>query len=68
MFFICFKLSAQFKISHYNSENGLPHDLCYQIIQDKHGYIWLGTDNGLVKFNGFAFQTFNRNQGLSNSF
>ncbi|WP_445718037.1 two-component regulator propeller domain-containing protein [Flavobacterium sp.] len=68
LFFICFKLSAQFKISHYNSENGLPHDLCYQIIQDKHGYIWLGTDNGLVKFNGFAFQTFNRNQGLSNSF
>lgn len=61
-------LFAQFQIIHYNSENGLPHDLCYQIIQDKQGYIWLGTDNGLVKFNGNVFQIFNRNHGLNNSF
>lgn len=59
---------SQFKITHYNSENGLPHDLCYQVIQDKDGYIWLGTDNGLVKFNGNNFQNFNRNQGLANNF
>ncbi len=68
--FLLFTLEvfSQFKITHYNSENGLPHDLCYQIIQDKQGFIWLGTDNGLVKFNGSAFQNFNRNQGLTNSF
>lgn len=59
---------GQFKISHYTSENGLPHDLCYQIIQDKEGYLWLGTDNGLTKFNGHEFTVFNRNNGLSNSF
>ncbi len=59
---------AQYKVTHYNTENGLPHDLCYQIIQDKQGFIWLGTDNGLVKFNGSTFQNYNRNQGLINSF
>ena len=62
------KIFAQFSVTHYTSENGLPHDLCYQIIQDKQGYIWLGTDNGLVKFNGSTFQNYNRNQGLTNSF
>ena len=61
-------LFSQFKISHYTSENGLPHDLCYQIIQDKEGYIWLGTDNGLTKFNGHEFTVFNRNNRLTNSF
>ncbi|RXR21194.1 hypothetical protein EQG63_04450 [Flavobacterium amnicola] len=61
-------LFSQFKVTHYTSENGLPHDLCYQIIQDKQGFIWLGTDNGLVKFNGSTFQNYNRNQGLTNSF
>ncbi|MCL9807592.1 hypothetical protein NAT51_18865 [Flavobacterium amniphilum] len=59
---------SQFKITHYNSENGLPHDLCYQIIQDKSGYIWLGTDNGLVKFNGNTFVSYAQNQGLQSGF
>ncbi|HKX87323.1 MAG TPA: two-component regulator propeller domain-containing protein [Flavobacterium sp.] len=59
---------SQFKITHYNSENGLPHDLCYQIIQDKQGYIWLGTDNGLVKFNGNRIVNYTQNQGLESSF
>lgn len=70
LLFICFPflLYSQFKVTHYTTENGLPHDLCYQIIQDKQGYVWLGTDNGLAKFNGTAFYNYNRNQGLSNSF
>lgn len=59
---------SQFKKTHFTSENGLPHDLCYQIIQDKQGYIWLGTDNGLVKYNGNEFINFNKTQGLTNSF
>lgn len=59
---------SQFKITHYNSENGLPHDLCYQIIQDKQGYIWLGTDNGLVKFNGNRIVNYTQNHGLESSF
>lgn len=70
LFFFTFLVAnAQYKITHYNTSNSnLPHDLCYQIIQDKEGFIWLGTDNGLVKFNGSTFQNYNRNQGLSNSF
>lgn len=67
-FLLSISAFSQFKITHYTSENGLPHDLCYQIIQDQQGFIWLGTDNGLVKFNGSVFQNFNRNQGLTNSF
>ena len=46
----------------------MPHDLCYQIIQDKSGYIWLGTDNGLAKFNGNRIVNYAQNQGLQSGF
>jgi len=68
LLFICFSGFSQFKLTQYTTENGLPHDLCYQIIQDSKGYIWLGTDNGLVKFNGQDFEVFNSNQGLNSNF
>lgn len=59
---------SQFKITHYNSRNGLPHDLTYQLIEDKHGYIWFGTDNGLVKYDGRNFTNFDHLKGLNSNF
>ncbi|MGX7667529.1 sensor histidine kinase [Flavobacterium pedocola] len=68
--FFVFQLQgfSQFKVTHYNSENGLPHDLCYQITEDAQNYIWLGTDNGLVKFNGKKFENYTQYQGLTSNF
>jgi len=38
---------------HYNTGNSaLPHDVCYELMQDKKGYLWAGTDNGMVRFDG----------------
>lgn len=34
------------------SDQNLPSNYIYSIIQDKEGFIWLGTDVGLYKFNG----------------
>lgn len=39
-------------------EEGLPSMTVYQIIQDTIGYIWMGTSNGLVKFDGKQFETY----------
>ncbi|MFA6057705.1 MAG: histidine kinase [Taibaiella sp.] len=37
----------------YNTDNSpLPHDVCYELMQDRQGYLWAGTDNGLVRFDG----------------
>jgi ligand-binding sensor domain-containing protein/two-component sensor histidine kinase len=38
--------------SHLTRENGLPSNRVRCVIQDFQGYIWIGTDNGLVKFDG----------------
>ncbi|MFT5822568.1 MAG: two-component sensor histidine kinase [Crocinitomix sp.] len=51
----------------YGSAEGLPSTECYEIIQDSKGYIWFGTDNGVVKYNGVEFITFTTADGLNNN-
>ncbi len=38
--------------SHLRSENGLSHDKVNCILQDKRGFIWLGTEDGLNRYDG----------------
>lgn len=40
----------------YDTENGLPQNSVKDIIQDKYGFIWISTENGLVKYDGNLFQ------------
>ncbi len=42
----------------YNVENGGPANEVYCITQDKQGYIWIGCDAGLYRFNGVRFEHF----------
>ncbi|MDE6317527.1 MAG: response regulator [Muribaculaceae bacterium] len=35
----------------YSIAEGLPDDTAYKMLEDKNGYLWFGTNNGLVKFN-----------------
>jgi ligand-binding sensor domain-containing protein len=40
------------KLYNYTSKNsGLPSDYCNRIIKDEKGYLWIGTLNGLARFN-----------------
>jgi signal transduction histidine kinase/ligand-binding sensor domain-containing protein len=42
-------------------ENGLPQNTVTAIVQSHEGFIWLGTEAGLVRFDGNSFQLFDRN-------
>jgi hypothetical protein len=42
----------------YNVENGGPANEVYCIKQDNQGYIWIGCDAGLYRFNGVRFEHF----------
>ncbi|MFD2727510.1 sensor histidine kinase [Hyunsoonleella rubra] len=53
---------------HFNTNNGLPHDITYGLFQDSSGYIWIGTDSGLVKFDGHQFKIYTSNDALSSNF
>jgi len=39
----------------YNTDNGLPQNSVKDIIKDKYGFIWLTTENGIVRYDGVNF-------------
>lgn len=56
------------KFYHYTTKEGLPNNKIYCILPDKHGRLWLSTDNGLSCFDTSAktFANFSRDDGLIN--
>lgn len=41
-------------------EDGLSQNMVYSIIQDKTGFIWFGTQDGLNRYNGIEFKIFKK--------
>jgi signal transduction histidine kinase/ligand-binding sensor domain-containing protein/CheY-like chemotaxis protein len=46
------------KFHRLTTENGLCNDSVFSIIQDRQGFIWIGTLNGLTRYDGSRFVTF----------
>ncbi len=42
-------------------ENGLPQNSVQALVQTRDGFLWLGTEAGLVRFDGVGFQVFDHN-------
>src|SRR5258705_11745110 len=58
-------LQAQsYSFVHYDTKDGLASATVYNITQDKDGFIWFGTENGLCRFDGKNFKTFTTKNGL----
>lgn len=51
-------------IKNYNITTGLPGNECYRILQDQKGYIWVASDEGVSRYNGYSFQNFTKKDGL----
>jgi ligand-binding sensor domain-containing protein len=43
---------------YYGVQEGLPESSATVFLQDRQGYIWVGTQNGLLKYDGYEFQLF----------
>lgn len=52
---------------HYNVEHGLSSNRISSIIQDSLGFIWIGTNNGLNRFDGLKFKLYTSNDTLPHS-
>ena len=50
--------TPNYKFSHFSSKDGLPQNSVLAIFQDEKGFLWMGTDNGLARFDGFQFRSF----------
>ncbi|RMH95858.1 MAG: hypothetical protein D6681_12860 [Calditrichaeota bacterium] len=54
-------------IEHLNTEDGLSDNAIRCILQDNHGFIWIGTENGLNRYDGNDFKIFQKNPNDSKS-
>jgi ligand-binding sensor domain-containing protein len=52
--------SAPFTFSHLSMSKGLLSNEIRSIAQDRTGYLWIATNNGLQRFDGIHFKTFQR--------
>lgn len=57
-------LPTQFHFRHYNIENGISANNISALLQDQKGFIWIGTDNGLSRFDGNQFTFYQKNNPL----
>ncbi len=48
----------------YRHQDGLAHQNVRSILQDARGFLWLGTANGLSRFDGALFVNYGREHGL----
>lgn len=55
----CFSLqhaqSQEFIFNHLTSRDGLGSNFVYALWQDPSGYLWIGTENGLQRYDGYQF-------------
>lgn len=50
---------ANIHFNNFTQEDGLPDNRVWAITQDKQGAMWIGTANGLAKYDGYNFTSYN---------
>jgi signal transduction histidine kinase/ligand-binding sensor domain-containing protein len=51
-------------LRNFNVSDGLPSSIVYHACEDKNGFIWLGTDHGVSRYDGHYFDNFTTKDGL----
>ncbi|MBN9382434.1 MAG: histidine kinase [Chitinophagaceae bacterium] len=64
---LCRSNAQPYYFRHYQVENGLSNSTVFCSTQDKNGFLWFGTKEGLNRFDGYHFKLFNSNTKLLGS-
>src|ERR1043165_6849399 len=61
--FLSIKAQENF-FRHFSTNEGLPSSETYSVFQDSKGYIWVATDMGVSRFDGYNFKNYTTADGL----
>ncbi len=67
-FFVQNLFGQMYQFKEYNIEEGLSHPFVYTISEDQDGFIWIGTGEGLCRFDGFEFKVSEVDDSLTKGF
>lgn len=56
-----------YRLTHYDDHNGMSQWHATKILQDKYGFIWIATWNGLNRYDGYDFAVFKSKPGDGNT-
>jgi len=62
-----FSQNKNLHFEHISVEQGLSQSIVTSIIQDKNGFLWFGTEDGLNRYDGYQFKIFKHNPGNPSS-
>ena len=49
---------SSLRFRHITLEDGLAQSSAQAIVQDRQGYMWFGTEDGLQRYDGYEFLTY----------
>ena len=61
------KAETDIKFEHLTVEDGLSNNIVFSVLQDRQGFIWIGTKNGLSKYDGNEFTVYTHDPDDLNS-
>ena len=62
LFIHSFGQTPNFRFKNYGEQAGLSQSVIHKILQDKRGYLWLATENGLNRFDGKKFKIYKKQE------
>ncbi len=57
--FAAWPVHTDMRVEVYTTQDGLSHRIIFDMEQDEDGFLWIATWNGLCRYDGKAFDTFN---------
>jgi streptogramin lyase len=59
--------AQRFAFQHYEQDEGLKNHDVFKLMQDKTGFLWSATENGLFRYDGAEFHRFGADDGIQES-
>lgn len=56
--------ASSFALRNFDVDQGLPSTETHNVFQDSKGYIWIATDAGVSRYDGYSFTNFTTREGL----
>ncbi|GAB3316925.1 two-component regulator propeller domain-containing protein [Larkinella ripae] len=64
---LTFPARSQVVFRHLTTADGLSQSTVWELVQDRKGFIWMATSDGLNRYDGYTFKVFRNQPGQKNS-